>query len=167
VTNLFNHALPLIRYRMDDVLVPEETGASPFPFRRVKEIVGRHEHALTFTNEHGQQDFIHPIVIVELVVSGMHSWQVVLEDDESFRFRVQLERSLTAGQREETVCAIRLRLNEILTEKEMRNVHFSIEEVESIPLDPQSGKFRLVLRESVESGPLVPVQACPEVAARA
>jgi phenylacetate-coenzyme A ligase PaaK-like adenylate-forming protein len=159
VTNLFNDVLPLIRYRMDDVLVPEESGSSPFPFQRVKEVVGRHEHALTFRNEHGQQDFIHPIVIVELVVSGMHSWQVVLEDDASFRFRVQLEKALTAGQRAETLGAIRRRLDEILAGKEMRNVRFTIEEVDSIPLDPQSGKFRLVVRATAGAETATPAQA--------
>ena len=32
VTNLFNEVLPLIRYRMDDVLIPETAGESPYPF---------------------------------------------------------------------------------------------------------------------------------------
>ncbi len=85
VTNLFNDAMPLIRYRMDDVLVPESNGHNGYPFTKVKDIVGRHEDALVFTNRHGKDDFIHPIVIVELIVSGLNAWQIVLESKTSFR----------------------------------------------------------------------------------
>lgn len=147
VTNLFNDAMPLIRYRMDDVLVPESAGRSPYPFTRVREIVGRSEDALVFTNEHGQIDFIHPIVIVELVVQGLDAWQIVLESRTSFRFRARLEGGLTAPEREETLQRIRDRMAAILAEKEMRNVRFQIDEAESLAIDPRSGKFRLVVRE--------------------
>ena len=87
VTNLFNDTTPLIRYRMDDVLVPEFDGPSHYPFTRIREVIGRHEDALVFTNRHGAQDFIHPIVIVEFIVRGLHSWQIMLLDQTSFVFR--------------------------------------------------------------------------------
>lgn len=150
VTNLFNEVLPLIRYRMDDVLIPETSGASRSPFTRVREIVGRQENALTFLNERGEEDFIHPIVIVELVIRGLHAWQVVLLDKISFRVRAQFEPGLAYAQREETVEALRRKLSELLAEKEMRNVRFEIDPVESLAVDPKSGKFRLVVREAEE-----------------
>jgi len=149
VTNLFNDTLPLIRYRMDDVLVPAAVGGrSPFPFTRVKEVVGRSEEALVFINQHGRHDFIHPIVIVELVVPGLNAWQIVLEGDTSFRFRGRLEAGLSGSARNDVLQRLRHRLEAILAEKEMRNVHFTIEETESFPLDPHSGKFRLVVRDA-------------------
>ncbi len=85
VTNLFNDAMPLIRYRMDDVLVPASSGQDRYPFTKVKNLVGRRENALTFTNRHGKDDFIHPIVIVELIVKGLNAWQIVLQGKNSFR----------------------------------------------------------------------------------
>lgn len=156
VTNLFNDVLPLIRYRMDDVLIPDAAGESPYPFTRVKEIVGRHEDALTFTNEHGQEDFIHPIVIVELVIPGLKAWQIVLESRTSFRFRARFEERLTADEVLATRERIRAKLSALLAEKEMRNVSFEIEAVESVAIDPLTGKFRLVLR-----APAVPSPAQP------
>ena len=146
VTNLFNHTMPLIRYRMDDVLVPDSNGKSSYPFTRVKEVVGRMEDALVFTNRHGRDDFIHPIVIVELIIKGLRAWQIVLVNRISFRFRAQFENSLSPEEIQATHVRIRQQLNRILAEKEMDQVEFSIEPVESLAVDPHSGKFRLVVR---------------------
>ncbi len=146
VTNLFNEVMPLIRYRMDDVLIPETRGCSRYPFARVSEVVGRREDALVFTNEHGAEDFIHPIVIVELVVQGLNAWQIVLENATSFRFRARFDAGLTRAGRDRTRESICHKLSAILAEKEMSNVSFEIEEVESLPIDPRTGKFRLVTR---------------------
>jgi phenylacetate-coenzyme A ligase PaaK-like adenylate-forming protein len=147
VTNLFNETMPLIRYRMDDVLVPDSAGANPYPFTKVRDIIGRCEDALMFTNEHGKPDFIHPIVIVELIVKGLNAWQVVLEDSTSFRFRARYDAGLTPREREETRARIRGQIGALLAEKEMRNVRFEIEDVDALAVDPHSGKFRLVVRE--------------------
>lgn len=148
VTNLFNDTMPLIRYRMDDVLVPDTGGLRRYPFTKVKEIVGRYEDALVFTNRHGEDDFIHPIVIVELIVKGLNAWQIVLESRTSFRFRARFDAGLTATEYQETRNLIREKVHAILAGKEMSNVRFEIEEVTSLKIDPHSGKFRLVVRES-------------------
>lgn len=146
VTNLFNEAMPLIRYRMDDVLVPDGRESDRYPFTRVKDIVGRYEDALVFSNEYGEDDFIHPIVIVELIVEGLNAWQIVIESKTSFRFLAKLNDGMTARERKETQGRIRHKMDSILAEKKMTQVRFEIEEVESLSIDPHSGKFRLVVR---------------------
>ena len=161
VTNLFNDAMPLIRYRMDDVLVPESNGHSGYPFTRVKEVVGRYEDALVFTNRQGKDDFIHPIVIVELIVSGLNAWQIVLESKTSFRFRARFDAALTAGECEATRERIREKITAILTEKDMTNVRFEIEQVEKLAIDPYSGKFRLVVREPAVKQPRTTTSSSP------
>src|SRR5262249_52675745 len=90
ITNLFNPTMPLIRYRMDDVLRPCNDGSKQYPFIKVKQLIGRYEDAFLFTNSRGQEDFIHPIVIVELIVKGLDAWQIVIIDKTSFRFRARL-----------------------------------------------------------------------------
>ncbi len=147
VTNLFNDTMPLIRYQMDDVLIRDSSGHSHYPFTRVKEVVGRQETPLLFTNQHGTDDFIHPIVIVELVVKGLNAWQVVLENKTSFRFRARFDAGLTHEECQETTERIRRTLNAILAEKDMLNVQYEIEPVESLSIDPSTGKFRLIMRE--------------------
>lgn len=147
VTNLFNDLMPLIRYRMDDVLVPDSSGPSKYPFTRVKEIIGRQEDALVFTNQHGTDDFIHPIVIVELVVLGLNAWQIVVESKTSFRFRARFDSPQSDEERQETMERIRRTLRVILADKDMLNVHFEIEPVKSLEIDPVTGKFRLIMWE--------------------
>lgn len=147
ITNLFNEVMPLIRYRMDDVLVPDTSGTNPYPFTKIREIVGRREHSLTFTNQHGKEDFIHPIVIVELVIQGLNAWQIVMVDQTSFRFRARYDAGLSPEEREATRGRILQKMRAILDEKEMSNVQFQIEEIRELEIDPRSGKFRLVVRE--------------------
>lgn len=147
VTNLFNNVMPLIRYRMDDVLVPDSDGPNPYPLTKVKDIVGRREDSLEFTNRRGEDDFIHPIVIVELMVKGLNAWQIVLESRTSFRFRAKLDPGLPPQERRAVHERIRHKMNAILAEKEMENVRFEVEEVETLAIDPNTGKFRLVVRE--------------------
>ena len=154
VTNLFNHTMPLIRYRMDDVLVPDTEGKSIYPFTKIKEVVGRMEDALVFTNRHGVDDFIHPIVIVELIIKGLRAWQIVLETRTSFRFLAQFESGLSAEESGATEDRIRQQLNAILAEKEMEHVQFRIEPVAALAVDPHSGKFRLVVRSPGHQLPL-------------
>lgn len=167
VTNLFNDAMPLIRYRMDDVLVPETKGHSRYPFTRVKEVLGRYEDALVFTNRHGNDDFIHPIVIVELIVSGLNAWQIVLESRTSFRFRARLDSSLTAQECEATCARIHEKVSAILAEKDMHNVRFEIEQVDNLAIDSYSGKFRLVVREPVLEQPRSTPSSSPATMAAA
>ena len=142
VTNLFNNTMPFIRYRMDDVLVPGSPGNSPYPFIKIKEVVGRMEDALVFTNRHGVEDFIHPIVIVELIVEGLRAWQIVLETKRSFRFLAQFDSGLPQDESEAAGHRIRQQLPAILAGKEMEDVQFTIEPVKSLEVDPYSGKFR-------------------------
>ena len=76
VTNIFNRTLPLIRYRMDDVLQAMPDADWHLPYTRVKGLVGRMEQALVFTNRHGSEDFICPIIIVEFHVKNLRRFQI-------------------------------------------------------------------------------------------
>ena len=156
VTNLFNNLMPLIRYHMDDILVPDTEGPNPLPFRKVKTLVGRREHSLSFVNEHGQPDSIHPIVIVELMVPGLSGWQIALKTQTHFLVRARLQEGIAESEGRQALQRLHQALRAILEKKEMRNVTFDIEVVDSLPLDPKSGKFRLVTREfDVVDQPLV------------
>jgi phenylacetate-coenzyme A ligase PaaK-like adenylate-forming protein len=151
VTNLFNRTLPLIRYRMDDVLVPNEAASvavgrrRAWPYRRVRNIVGRRENALTLANRRGEDDFIHGNIIVEFYVPGLAAWQAVALDKTSFLFRVRYQAGLTAEQKQRAERAIHQRWRALLAEKHLDNVQFRVEEVPTLGPDPRTGKFRLVV----------------------
>jgi phenylacetate-coenzyme A ligase PaaK-like adenylate-forming protein len=142
VTNLFNHTVPLLRYRMDDVLRPALSQGRMGPYRIVETLVGRREHAPVFVNARGQKDSIHPIVLAEFYVRGLAAFQFRLTGEDSFRFLAQMEEGVRAGEVEAEIAA---RLRVLLGEKGMGNVRFEIERVPKLPPDPETGKFRLIV----------------------
>ena len=149
ITNLFNRTLPLIRYRMEDVLTPVQNVRSTLPYRTVKEIVGRNEHIPYLRNVHGDEDFISPHIINEFFVPGLRRFQMQLHDHSSFLFKVCLESGLDSTGQATVLRKVDERWREILAEKQMQNVTFQVKEVPALDVDAKTGKFRLVLRAAI------------------
>jgi len=146
VTNLFNDTLPLIRYRMDDVLIPQKEASGRFPLTKIRDLVGRSEDSPVFLNQDAVQDFIHPSLIGELLVPGLRSWQIQIVDRTSFVFLARSEAYLGPDEKQAIRREIREQLRAILAEKRMQNVDFQIEEIDRLKLDPASGKTRMILK---------------------
>src|SRR5580704_9089014 len=146
VTNLFNDTLPLIRYRMDDVLIPQKEALGRYPLTKIRDLVGRSEDSAIFLNQDGVQDFIHPSLIGELLVPGLRSWQIQIVDRTSFVFLARFEANLGPDEKQAIRREIREQLRAILAEKRMQNVDFQIEEIDRLKLDPASGKTRMILK---------------------
>lgn len=146
VTNLFNRTVPLIRYRLDDVLRPApELDGSFGPYRIVRDVVGRNEQAPEFVNRDGRRDSIHPIVLAEFYAPGLRGFQIRLVDDASFRFDYRLAPGLDDDARAAAREDLAARLRALLGGKRMDNVRFELREVEGFASDPATGKFRLIL----------------------
>ena len=142
ISNLLNKTLPLIRYRMDDVLLPLDRRAARWPaYRMIGEVAGRREYTPSFLNEAGQLDTIHPIVFVEFFVQGLEAFQIVIHDATSFTFLAVIRKNRAQS---ETIADIRGRLNEVLATKHMRNVTYKVEVVDHLPVDELTGKFQLI-----------------------
>jgi phenylacetate-CoA ligase len=149
VTNLFNYTLPLIRYRMADILRPVARPTDPSsPYLEIESLVGRSEMMPRFVNEDGTDDFLSPHTINEIFVRGISRFQMRLVDETAFRFAVCLDATLAEAERQEAVRGVEARLEEILWQKRMGNVRFTVEVVDDIPLNPQSRKFRLIVKEA-------------------
>jgi phenylacetate-CoA ligase len=150
ITNLFNFTLPLIRYRMSDILrpVPHDGGAPPYLV--IENLVGRSEMAPTFVNREGVEDFLSPHTINEIFVTGVLRFQMRLRTMTSFRFLACLDTALDAEQRREAIHSIELRLREILAQKRMDNVTFEVETVDDLPLNPKTRKFNLIINERTQ-----------------
>lgn len=140
-TNLFNRTLPLIRHRIDDVVLPPPPAAGLHgPYRVVGGISGRYEAAPVFTNERGHEDTINPHVIGEIFVKGLNGFQFRQVDRTSFRFLALLDPAEAARAKQELTGL----WNALLARKAMRNVRFAIEEVQVLERGP-AGKFRLIV----------------------
>jgi phenylacetate-coenzyme A ligase PaaK-like adenylate-forming protein len=151
VTNLFNFTMPLIRYRMSDILRPIAQPNPTSPYIVVDSLVGRTEKMPMFLNRDGAEDFIHPISIVELIFAGVTRFQMQLVDRSSFRFLVCLDTALTAAQRNESIIGVQHRLREFLDQKLMNNVQFEVVTVDNIPLDQRTRKFKLIIDAPVDA----------------
>jgi len=144
VTNLFNYTLPLIRYRMADVLRPVPSGQHA-PYLVIESLVGRNELQPVFKNRDGAEDFVSPHTINEIFVAGVTRFQLELTGDTSFRFLICLDAALDAAQRAAAVDAVGVRLREILARKRMDNVHYEVVVVDDLPVNPRTRKFQLIV----------------------
>jgi phenylacetate-coenzyme A ligase PaaK-like adenylate-forming protein len=145
VTNLFNYTQPLIRYQMSDTLRPVSEPAAASPYLSVHSLVGRTETIPSFVNRDGTRDFIHPISIVELFIPGVTRFQMRLVNYTSFRFVIVMDSGQNEGQRNDTIKSTQRRLRALLEQKRMNNVTFDVVVVDDIPIDPITGKFRLIV----------------------
>lgn len=146
ITNLYNYTLPLIRYQMSDKLTKKIDTSHHMPFTKVQEIVGRNEYVPIFLNDLGKEDFISPILLVELYIPHLTKFQIHLKNNRSFLFKAQLEPNLSKPEKEKTIKNITKVLQNILKEKNMMKVQFAIELVDLLWVDSKTGKFRLITK---------------------
>ena len=144
VTNLFNYTLPLIRYRMADVLRPAPSGEHA-PYLVIESLVGRNELQPKFKNRDGVEDFISPHTINEVFVAGVTRFQLQLTGDDAFSFMICLDTALTAEQRAAAGAGGRGALREILARKHMENVRFDVVPADDLPVNPRTRKFQLIV----------------------
>jgi phenylacetate-coenzyme A ligase PaaK-like adenylate-forming protein len=167
VTNLFNDTLPLIRYRMDDVLIPQKDACGRSALTKIRDLIGRSEDSPVFLNQDGVEDFIHPSLIGELHVPGLKSWQIQLVDQTSFVFLARFEANRGREEKLAVRREIREQLRAILAEKRMQNVVFQIEEIDRLKVDSASGKTRMILKPERKEHSARPQESQPVLAGSA
>jgi phenylacetate-CoA ligase len=163
VTNLRNRTTPMIRYVLTDTVTPAAVAddyAYYRGFQRIEGIAGRQEERLVLVNQSGQEDFIHPLLIVEFFVRGIERFQVVRTGPASFTFRVKPQADLSPLERQRAAREVRAKWDAILAQKQMGNVRYEVQWVERLSHDPRTGKFRLVetapaLQPAAEAAPVV------------
>lgn len=145
ITPLYNYAQPLIRYKLNDRLEFKERGSYEYlPYTRAGGIIGRNEEAMWFTNEDGKDDFLHPLIIYAINVDGIIKYQFVQLSGSSFEVRIELKQNADFNNVSQEFT---MKLSKILQEKNLSNLDFQINQVNQIPIDPISGKSRLVIKE--------------------
>jgi phenylacetate-coenzyme A ligase PaaK-like adenylate-forming protein len=145
VTNLFNYTLPLIRYRMSDILRPVANSQLITPYIEIESLVGRTEMMPMFINRDGAEDFISPHTINELFVAGVTRFQMHLLSNTSFRFMVCLDSLLNPSQRAAAVNGMEHRLRQVLDQKLMNNVTFDVIATDDLSVNPKTRKFNLII----------------------
>jgi phenylacetate-coenzyme A ligase PaaK-like adenylate-forming protein len=118
VTNLFNYTMPLIRYTVGDKLVPEQLTKQPYPYMKVKEVLGRSEQDLRLAASNGEDAISHHI-LTEFFVQNLERFQIKKTSGSSFVFRMQASPHLDNLQKKKLFDDIQYELNQILNKKLM------------------------------------------------
>ncbi|MBS6643913.1 MAG: phenylacetate--CoA ligase family protein [Clostridiaceae bacterium] len=143
LTSLYNFAQPLIRYRLSDQLSLKEPGPeTPYPFTLAGNIMGRNEDMMWFENGQGERDFLHPLVIEGFCLEGLLDYQFRRLGSTAFEMLAEVsDRRKIQEIRSEML----KQMSQILKEKHLEYVSFSIRFVEAIHPDQRTGKKRLIV----------------------
>jgi phenylacetate-CoA ligase len=144
ITNLYNHTMPLIRYRMSDILRPVSRPDDRYLI--IQNLVGRTEQMPLFANSSGARDFISPHTINEIFVEGVTRFQMQITGPSSFRFPICVDADLDGAARSRAMAGVQERLQEILQQKGLGNVTFEVPIVADIPLNERTRKFQLIVQ---------------------
>ncbi len=138
VTNLYNYTLPIIRYQFDDYVVvdKQQDGITT----TIRDIRGRESDALPVLLDDGTLDSIHPLVLSEFRVPGLHRIQFVSRSPQQL--------SITYVASGDVDGVIRHQFQELLDMKGAPRTRFDVHRVREIANDPKTGKLKLVRREN-------------------
>ena len=146
VTNLYNYTLPLIRYRMNDRLIPAEKPATDrHPYRRVKEIVGRAEGGdLVFRRPDGREERITSFAFGSLSWKHVERIQFHVGND-TCRLDLVPEPGLGASRRRGGGERCGSKLRDLFASRSLHHVGSRSAPSTSIEPDPATGKVRAVV----------------------
>lgn len=144
VSCLFTRTMPILRYELTDVVVPEKGACDcGLPFRRLR-VRGRADDIFWVDDCQGRKIALPPIPFEALMldIDGLRQYQVIQEN--AWLIRV-LYRPNDPGQSERLSGEIRERLGAFLRQKGVSpQVRVEVERVEDILRDPRSGKIRQI-----------------------
>jgi len=143
VTNLCNYTMPLIRYKMSDVLVPiSEKNTYP---TIAKNLISRTETKVYFKNSVGDTESFTSFITRRFYVNVVIKFQMQVTSDTSFRFPICLESHLTKEEKSEAIKKVENNLVELLHKKNLDNVSFDVFVVKEIPVNKKTRKFQLII----------------------
>jgi len=138
VTPLYKTLQPLIRYRLSDTIAIKTTDQ---PFITLNRFSGRTGETLTYINAHGIEHTIHPYDMLAFYVPGLRQFQFEQTSPNTLLLRI----SVLDGY-SDTKHLAEKKLQDILVKADIEKfVSAKAEFVESIGLNPKTGKFNTVI----------------------
>ena len=150
LTALYNFSQPLIRYELTDTIsLQEPDKKSECQFTKAVGLLGRTEDVLWFKNDKGVIDFLHPLAIDSFCIKGLSDYQFRPLSKNSLEMLAETTKTADAEYVRNEVLKL---MDDILKEKGLEYVKFSIRFVDEIAPNPITGKKQLidVPRVSVE-----------------
>lgn len=146
LTSLYNYVQPLIRYKISDQLtLKSDDKASPYPFTKADNLLGRNEDLIWFEDGEGEQEFLHPLAIEGFCIEGLLDYQFRQIDKAAFEMLTEV---FNSDKKDAIQKEILNQMKKILQEKKLDYVQFYVRFVDEILPDPNTGKKKLILQKN-------------------
>lgn len=138
ITPLYRTLQPLIRYRLSDTLALKTTDQA---FITLQRFTGRVEESLVYASPSGVAHTLHSSELIEFFVPGLRQFQFEQTTPQTLLLRISVHDGYgDIQQRAEK------KLQEILARVDMDQVvRATVEVVDTIGLNPKTGKFKLII----------------------
>lgn len=143
LTNLYNRALPILRYELRDYVIRGEPDPLS-PFSTIREIVGRVDDALPIVSSDGRLSTLDAGALLEFHTEGLEKIQFVVVAPNRLRLDYIAPYSIDEK--------ITKKFQQLLTAQDGLGTCFAPNRVDDIRNDSETGKLRLVRQETVELG---------------
>ena len=138
ITPLYRSLQPLIRYRMSDTVTLKTKDQ---PFITLDTFAGRETDALTFIDGKNEKHPIHPFKLVDFFAPGLNKFQFEQTSPNSLVARITV-----ADGYSDTKQLAEKQLLDILKKEQLDSfVSSRVEIVDSIGMNPKTGKFNLII----------------------
>lgn len=145
VTPLYNRAFPLIRYQLTDIMEGyTKNQYGKLPYTHIDKVMGREEELMWFVNAKGKRDFLHPLFIDDLNVTGITKYQFVQKSLNYFELKC-----MTSNKSNEDIQSMEIskQIRTFLKNKNLDNVNFNIRFVDRLEASKKTGKIKMVIKE--------------------
>ena len=138
ITPLYRTLQPLIRYRLSDTLALKTTDQA---FITLQRFTGRVEESLVYTSPSGVAHTLHSSELIEFFVPGLRQFQFEQTTPHHLLLRISVHHGYGDIQQR-----AQEKLHEILVRVGMDQVvRTTVEVVDTIGLNPKTGKFKLII----------------------
>jgi len=151
-TNLFNRTLPMIRYRINDVLEPCDTLRAGSPFRWIRRIVGRNEQNFEVINNRGIAETLGAMTLIVLPIPTVPGLQLVVVNPTHLIFRVLESHQASPAENAALLEEVRAGIHRWMVDKRLdKSVRCEVVGVPKLEIDPRSGKVKPILYGHTEA----------------
>ena len=144
VTCLYNFTQPLIRYHISDKLILHEMETNAdCSFTRADVLLCRNEDTLWFEKQDGSREYLHPLSMEGFCVEGLLDYQFCQTSKTSFEMLAETKESAVPSKITKEICK---QVSNLLADKELEEVQFSVRFVEQIIPDQHTGKKSQIIK---------------------
>lgn len=141
ITALYNFVQPLIRYHITDKMVLHK--ANEYGFTCADVLLSREEDIIWFELQNGKREFLHPLSVEGFCVEGLIDYQLCQTGKDAFEMLAEVSDDALHKSVQSNILH---KMNQILHQKNLDNVKFSIRFVNHVLPDKKTGKKRLIVK---------------------